>query len=210
MATEASHASAVKDMRRLRWQLFFRGAVTLYGSSSATEMVYLTHYAQHARLVAEIGFNAGQSAYAMLIANPDLEVVSFDLGAHRAIKVGKRFIDERFPGRHTLILGDSKTTVPEYRAAHPETVFDVVFVDGGHDYDTAAADLANMRELSSPATTLIMDDLVPGMSYGIGPMKAWSEAVEQGMIRESERVRNGRRRGWGRGHYVARETDTPT
>jgi predicted O-methyltransferase YrrM len=198
----------LKDMRRIRRRaygsLFLRGYFPWKGSSSAAELVYLTDTAKrtNARLVAEIGFNTGLSSHAFLEAHPDVEVVSFDLGATRWVPTAKKLIDRRFPGRHTLILGDSRETVPKFKASNPEVAFDLVFIDGGHAYEIARADLVNMHELASDSTAVIMDDLVPQFAFGAGPTKAWNDAIIEGLVRQEERVRDGRMRGWALGRYV--------
>jgi predicted O-methyltransferase YrrM len=155
-----------------------------------------------ARLVGEIGFDAGFSSRAFLKAHPDIRVVSFDLGATRWVRIAKKLIDKRFPGRPTLMWGDSRTTGPEFTASPPGLEFDLVFIDGGHSYEVARADLLNMRELSSESTAVIMDDLVPRYAFGVGPTWAWNNAIVDGLVRQDERVRDSRMRSWALGHYV--------
>lgn len=197
----------LKDMRRLRRrvlrQLVLHGRLATEGSSSAEELLYL---AQHAKgLVGEIGFNVGLSSNAIL-AHSDATVVSFDLGDHRGTLVGKELIDKNYPGRHELILGDSRETVPAFDGGP----FDMVFIDGGHDYETAKADIMNMRELSSPSTVVIIDDLVPWEHYGAGPTKAWNEAIDNGFVVQHALFVDGRQvdkleppgvRAWASGSY---------
>ena len=55
-------------------------------------------------------------------------------------KAGKEFIDKNYPDRHTLIIGNSLNTVPEYFKKENKK-FDLIFIDGGHDYDIAKYDL---------------------------------------------------------------------
>lgn len=206
----------ISDMRKLRRSVFgsllIRGRVAWKGTSSATELLYLNNKVRDidARLIAEIGFNTGLSGRAFLSAHPEVQVVSFDLG-QPWVETAKRLIDKQFPGRHTLILGDSRTTVPEYKMSNPTTRFDLVFIDGGHSYEIARADLLNMRELSTEKTALIVDDLVPWFAYGAGPAKAWNDAIAEGVLRQEELVKDGKRvealeppgrRIWGLGQYV--------
>ena len=61
--------------------------------------------------VMEIGFNAGQSANIFLEANLKIRLTSFDIGTHKYVNVGKKYIDTHYPNRHTLILGDSKIPI---------------------------------------------------------------------------------------------------
>ena len=64
--------------------------------------------------VMEIGFNAGHSAELFLSSNKNINLVSFDIGKHKYVNLGKEFIDKTYPNRHTLIIGDSLSTVSEY------------------------------------------------------------------------------------------------
>ncbi|MFI5510917.1 class I SAM-dependent methyltransferase [Mycobacterium sp. NPDC051804] len=173
-------------------------------------MGYLAEVTQGAQRVGEIGFNAGYSAVAML-NNPGVEVVSFDLCRHRSARMAKRLIDRKYPGRHSLICGDSRTTVPQYAEQHPDVKFGVVFIDGDHSYAGAKADLANMRLVSTEETIVVFDDMVPWAKYGQGPVRAWGEAVDAGWVKQEELVQGGRRveelkppglRAWVRGRYL--------
>ena len=132
----------------------------------------------------EIGFNAGHSAEIFLRTNPSLHLTSFDLGVHDYVATAKNYIDEIYPLRHTLILGDSTKTIP----AHTPTTYDLIFIDGGHEYEIAKADLLNCRRFAHANTIVIMDDTMHREGYShlvnIGPTKAWLEAIQQGIIVE--------------------------
>ncbi|MDR3033176.1 MAG: class I SAM-dependent methyltransferase [Kitasatospora sp.] len=143
------------------------------------------------RRILEIGFNAGHSSYAFLDARPDVRVVSFDLGEHGYTAPAKRFIDQEFPCRHELVRGDSTVMVPKYLGKHPGARFELVFVDGGHEYQVAAADLRNSRGLVHPGALVVMDDLLARRSWGIGPVKAWAEVQDEGLVTQIELVRDG-------------------
>ncbi|PRI16598.1 class I SAM-dependent methyltransferase [Mycobacterium shigaense] len=200
--------------RKLYWRLLLRRMGAGEGSSSAEELLYLVRVARRtgARLIAEIGFNAGCSSYALLRHIPGGTVVSFDLGEHASVAVNKRLIDKTFPGRHTLVCGDSRRTVPAFADSNPDLRFDLAFIDGGHDYEVARADILNMRRLCDGRTALVMDDLVPWRSYGAGPTKAWEEVIEGELVHQDELIQDGVRvaearppgdRVWALGRYVS-------
>jgi predicted O-methyltransferase YrrM len=150
------------------------------GGTSPEEMLWLRQMADQvsAGLVAEIGMNAGYSTHAFLAQGAKRHVISFDIGKHPYIKPAKKLIDEWYPGRHDLILGTSLETVPVFKLANPNTDFSMIFIDGGHSYKTASADIRNMFALSDVDTVLVMDDTTPHRSYGKGPYKAWETATE--------------------------------
>ena len=154
--------------------------------------------------VMEIGFNAGHSAEVFLHNNKDLILTSFDLGRHNYVTTAKEYIDNTYPDRHTLILGDSRTTIPIYINNNKETKFDIIFIDGGHDYDIAKADMENCFHLAHKDTIVILDDTIftKGweQSWTIGPTRTWLEHLEQNKIIELTRKDyfSGRGMSWGK------------
>jgi predicted O-methyltransferase YrrM len=132
--------------------------------------------------IVEVGFNAGHSSFLFLATRPDTRVLSFDLGDHDYVDIVKELIDARFPGRHELIKGDSRVSVPQFALDHPDRQFDLIYIDGGHDYEVAKADIENCARLSGPRSLVVMDDLEPAHDYGVGPVKAWKEAMASGLV----------------------------
>tara|TARA_A100001015_G_C14998996_1_gene717515 strand:- start:1543 stop:2142 length:600 start_codon:yes stop_codon:yes gene_type:complete len=140
---------------------------------------------ENVKNVMEIGFNAGHSAELFLSSNKNINLVSFDIGEHLCSLWGKNFIDQKYPNRHKLILGDSTKTVPEFSKKN-NIKFDVIFIDGGHTYDIALADIKNCKELAHSGTIVIVDDIVRRMDYMLkrrmGPKQAWNAAKKMGII----------------------------
>ena len=147
----------------------------------------------------EIGFNAGHSAEIFLQNNPSAKLTSFDLGIHPYCQVAKEYIDLTYPDRHTLILGDSTMTVPKYVKENPNRVFDLIFIDGGHDYMIADSDLNNCRKLAKKGTFVIMDDTIHKNGWTLGPTMAWVANLNFGLITQIDSVDYlpGRGMSWG-------------
>lgn len=142
--------------------------------------------------ILEIGFNAGHSAATFLSASSKVKVTSFDIGIHDYLKTGKKFIDRKFPNRHTLILGNSLETIPQFHKDNPTMKFDLLFIDGNHEYEFAIGDLNNCKLLAHKKSYVILDDTTyvekgqRVMRWTEGPTLAFKKMVSDGDIKETE------------------------
>ena len=169
------------------------GAAVFEGGASPVEAKSLCELAASvgATRIAEVGFNVGFSALAFLESSAHASVVSFELNERRAVLLAKGFIDERYPGRHELVVGDSLDTVPRYADEHPHA-FDLVFVDGGHTKEIADSDIRHACRLARPRGLVVVDDVIPWFRWGKGPYAAWNEAVAAGLLEPVELRLDGR------------------
>jgi len=135
--------------------------------------------------ILEIGFNAGHSADLFLNTNSECNVLSFDIGEHSYVKIAKEFIDKTYPHRHKLVIGDSTKTIPLYQT---DIKYDLIFIDGGHSYEVAKADLLNCKRFAHSETIVMMDDTMYNKNweqpYTVGPTKAWLEGIKQNILTE--------------------------
>lgn len=152
----------------------------------------------------EIGMNAGHSAFAVLEAFPRACVSSLDVCSHQYTELAAAWLQTRHPGRHELLVGDSRRVLAAWlQTRHPDRhpvvgaggvrgvggrPFDVVLVDGGHSYAIARSDLAAVARWG-PAL-VVMDDVQAASCLEVamkpwqrGPTRAWFEAVASGTIR---------------------------
>lgn len=173
-----------------------------YSRSCYKETIILQVLASDSKIknILEIGFNAGHSADTFLTYNSNCNLVSFDIGEHSYVKIAKEYIDRTYPARHTLILGDSTKTIPKYET---DIKFDLIFIDGGHSYEVARADLMNCKRFSHKDTIVIIDDTVYRddwkMNWTEGPTRAWLEGIKNNIIIEIDRrdFEPGRGMSWG-------------
>tara|TARA_A100001015_G_C14913054_1_gene681261 strand:- start:360 stop:953 length:594 start_codon:yes stop_codon:yes gene_type:complete len=175
-----------------------------YSQQVQGQVEFLRNIVNHKSInnVMEIGFNAGHSAELFLSSNKNINLVSFDIGHHEYVNLGKEFIDKTYPNRHTLIIGDSLSTVPEYFKKENKK-FDLIFIDGGHDYNIAKGDILNCKNLAHDKTIVVIDDTINNENWiarwNIGPNRAWKEAKNWNIINEigSTDFSRGRGQSWG-------------
>ena len=139
--------------------------------------------------IMEIGFNAGHSADLFLSIDQNIKVTSFDIGVNKYVDYGKKFIDNKYPGRHSLILGDSKKTIPDFFQGNSNIKFDLIFIDGDHSEVGAISDLFNCKKLSHSETIVVMDDTrneEPMASWNINVNKAWQKCISAGIVYQIE------------------------
>ncbi|MFA6158022.1 MAG: class I SAM-dependent methyltransferase [Candidatus Paceibacterota bacterium] len=111
------------------------------------------------KFICEIGFNAGHSVLAMILANPNAHYVLFDLGAHSYARPCFDYLKKIFPQTTLeIVWGDSRETLPAYRKEHPRVMFDLVHIDGGHRSEIYVADWKNSLDITHPGSFIIFDD----------------------------------------------------
>ncbi len=115
------------------------------------QMVQLMRLVKGKKRILEIGFHAGHSAMTFL-SNTDIDatVTSIDIGFHvDYLPTAKIFIDRMFPGRHTLVLGDSREILCKWSVARQAAE-----VAGAFSTTTATTTTMTTHP-SMPLTTLL-------------------------------------------------------
>ena len=125
----------------------------------------------------------GTSAAIALSSNPRALVISFDLLQFAITHAAVQYLHATFPGRLSMVRGDSRSTIARFAALHPEVKCDVIFVDGGHSTEIALSDFRQFRELAHSETKVIADDMQNG-----DVAAAWAAAIAEGLIVELEPV----------------------
>jgi len=150
----------------------------------------------------EIGFNAGHSAE-IFLENSNVTLTSFDNMYWYYTPIAKNYIDITYPDRHVMVCGDSTVTVPEYSKMY-DLKFDIIFIDGNHNYEYAYNDLKNCKNLAHKDTIVILDDTMYEEkwkdTWTDGPTRSWVEHVKNNEIIELNKkdYLHGRGMSWGR------------
>ena len=100
----------------------------------------------------EIGFNAGHSSSIILSLFDDVTIQSYDIGQFDITHKNGIIVKDRFGDRFDLDITDSlKITTGEVNGS------DILFIDGGHDYQFVSGDIDLWRNSDIPY--VIIDDL---------------------------------------------------
>uniref|UniRef100_A0A7S3K6L6 Class I SAM-dependent methyltransferase n=1 Tax=Aureoumbra lagunensis TaxID=44058 RepID=A0A7S3K6L6_9STRA len=125
--------------------------------------------------VCEIGFNMGHSSLLWLTHSPRIRVSSFDLQQNWYSSPAAQFLSSVFPSdRFSITWGNSRRTLSEQPPSH----CNLIFVDGGHDFETALCDLWNLRRSAALDNHLILIDDANFKSVA----QAWHNATNAGWI----------------------------
>jgi cephalosporin hydroxylase len=125
----------------------------------------------------------GTSAALFLSANPSTRVTSFDLMHMTINHAAIQYLHATFPGRLTVIRGDSRETIARFAAAHPNVKCDVILVDGDHSMEGALNDLRAFSKMARGGAKLVADDMSKSAVAA-----AWDIVVSDGLIAEPELV----------------------
>lgn len=131
--------------------------------------------------VVEIGFNAGAGSAAFLTATDAVEVVAFDLGLHEYVAPCSAHLSDRFGDRFSLVLGDSRETLPAF-AAERGAWADLVLVDGGHTEEVARSDVEWGSRAATAEALIVVDDLLPQAPWGVEVQRVWDDLVLRGVL----------------------------
>lgn len=126
------------------------------GGMTTAQSNYITKFIKDNNIfnIGETGFNSGLGTFIFLSSGA--RVTSFDIGERKnIIESAKKTIDDLFPNKHRLILGNSLETLPKYTTEHK---FDMAFIDGGHNNDIPYLDAINFISHMKKGSFLFFDD----------------------------------------------------
>lgn len=109
--------------------------------------------------VLEIGLNGGHSAESFLKHCSNLKLfVSVDINWHPYTAHAVDYLSSKYHDKFVFIAGDSTVKIPELATLHPEQKFDLIFIDGNHNYKYCLLDILNTRALARPKALILIDD----------------------------------------------------
>jgi len=119
----------------------------------------------------EVGMNGGHSTVAVLLANPNITVDSFDMMFWGYSKPVASLLETSFSGRLRFHKGNSHS--PFENATVPQAVLrglrcDLILVDGDHGRSGAALDMRNLKPAATAGSVVMIDDIFLHGSAGPG------------------------------------------
>jgi len=157
---------------------------TTEGSVIPAQIQFFAEILQNPNIknILEIGFNGGLSAGCFLAASPKTRVVSLDIGAHEYVLKGQQVLQNLYPGRLFLVIGDSADSLHQLVTYHPEYRPDLVFLDGGHTWPTPATDLAFALRIVRQGGIIVIDDVFTKENREPDVLRAVKEACAKGQM----------------------------
>lgn len=129
------------------------------------------------QIYCEIGFGAGHSAL-LFLEHTGAKVHSFDTGLPRYVMPAHDYLDDRYPERLYMYIGESMFTVPRMYDYFPSDLCDVVYVDAGLSFDAVKTDLLNFNRLVKPGHVVVLANAAEGTDV----LRAWQQLVSNGTI----------------------------
>ena len=168
------------------------GAVAVDGHLTVAEAHELQWWVRYPGVerVCEIGFNAGHSAAAILLAREEVSLLSFDLGEYQHVRRAGETMGALFPRRFSLVLGDSVNTFAARQEAGTASMnslmtCDMTRIDGGHLGQVPLEDFVNARARASGPRVVWMDDVGCSNWNCHEPTRVWRDAVQRGHVKQT-------------------------
>uniref|UniRef100_A0A7S2D2S4 Class I SAM-dependent methyltransferase n=1 Tax=Haptolina brevifila TaxID=156173 RepID=A0A7S2D2S4_9EUKA len=129
------------------------------------------------RTYCEIGMNGGHSTVAMLEANENLTVHSWDLMKFKYSRPVIDLLHMRFGSRVVFHAGDTRDTLAPGRV---NATCDLILIDGDHTFEGAKRDMRRMRAYATRESVVVIDDIA------MPPGDALEHLVRHGTLRRVE------------------------
>jgi predicted O-methyltransferase YrrM len=163
---------------------------TKVGSINVGQILFLMELMkkeQKIKRVLETGFHTGISAATFLDTRPDVQVVSFDIFWFDYTRKAKLILDKYYPRRNLLIAGNTMSSLSSFFSQKNNIPFDLVFIDGGHEWPIPFYDLQIILSQIQEGTFVIIDDYCEAHGQQ-GVIRAVDEIIQLGLLSDIQYV----------------------
>lgn len=131
--------------------------------------------------ILEIGFLYGSSAL-MFLACTNATLTSIDIIYNDTVQYSENYLNILFPNRFNFICSNSN----DITECTYESSFDIVFIDGSHEYEVILNDIFNLIFISTDNTIFILNDVVFNDSdkqgWNINPTNVVNNLIDKDVI----------------------------
>jgi hypothetical protein len=145
------YQNLVSNLRKLIGDIGRREGHMLPNEKSVDIVNDILSNTENPKKICEIGFNAGHSATSWLTVSDDIYLHSVDNGMHHYTKNQMRKVKSFFGDRFDYTVKDSKDLKSDFYEG-----YDLVIIDGGHDWQTIQHDYRMIRDANVPY--ILIDD----------------------------------------------------
>lgn len=135
--------------------------------------------------VCETGFGGGHGALYSLLICSDCHIYIFSDKGRPYSEPVATYLEKEYPGRLSMIWGDSNVTMPKFKQDDPSVNCDFAMIDGARSYNGAKADTIHFANLVTSGTTPTIqhDCPIPGLNDTVnGVCRGWHELAKNGCV----------------------------
>jgi hypothetical protein len=141
--------------------------------------------------VCRVGFSAGHEALSALAVRPDTKVYAFETDESPSTVPAHDILDERFPSRLFLYLGDASVSIPRVAAQNRNLLCDVVYISSTAPEHVVRTALYDMASLTSPRGHVVILDVPADQARARAAQAAWVASEDRGELETAAVLRSG-------------------
>jgi len=131
--------------------------------------------------ILELGFTGGFISLYML-SNTKANVITIDKMNFDYHHLGKNFIDSKFPGRHTLLVGVPKYLNQYLADQYDDIKFEFIYINKSRNFNNIYNYLKYYKKYSTEDTIILLKGVTPHEAWGIGAYMAMNKAISDGLV----------------------------
>lgn len=140
------------------------------------------------KYILEIGF-AGGFATLNAMDNTNAKMMTLDKFYYQHYWYSKNYIDEKYPGRHSLIASKMKYPTQYLDKYCPDIKFDLISFNKSKKYESVYKYFVSFKKYAHKDTIILVSDPTPNQVWGIGTYMAMNKAISDGIVTLVEYVK---------------------